>query len=297
MVMQTLLRGVVRGVIRPTFNPRVPIARQRKLLALATRLRFLPAGLSCETVTLGTVPAQRISVAKPGAGVLLYLHGGAYSSGSPETHRNLCSHLAQAAACTVYTLDYRLAPEHPFPAGLDDAEAAYRTLLAQGVKSTQIAIAGDSAGGGMALALAQRIRAAGLPAPALLYLLSPWSDLTFSGESIKTRAGVDPMVTEPWIRAGADMYIAGGDARDPLISPVFADYQGLPPMLVQWGGDEILYSDCQRVVERARAAGVDVEFEVFDGLWHVFQVFAGMLPAATTALREAAQVMQRRWHD
>lgn len=295
MLMQTLLRGVVRAVIRPTFNPAVSIPRQRSLLTMATRLRLMPRDVRCEMTMLGGVAAQRLTAANADGCAVLYLHGGAYCAGSPETHRNLASHLAHAAGCTVYTLDYRLAPEHPFPAGLDDALAAYCALLAQDRVPTQLAIAGDSAGGGLTLALAQRIRDEKLPLPAALYLLSPWVDLTFTGETLMTRAAVDPMVTEAWIRAGAAHYVGTNDPANPLISPLFADCGGLPPMLIQVGSDEILNSDAERLAARAKAAGVDVQLSVHPGLWHVFQVFAGMLPPATTAVRVAGEYLRRCW--
>lgn len=294
--MQAVFRTVVRLLLRPSFNPRVSIAWQRRIAIIATRMRFLPRDVRCEMTTLGGVPTQLLTaVDASGDRAVIYLHGGAYILGSPETHRNLAAHLAQAAQCVVYTPDYRLAPEHPYPAALDDALAVYRALLAQGLSGGQIAISGDSAGGGLSLALAQRIRAEKLPAPASLYLLSPWTDLTLSGETAKTCADIDPLITRAWGAAGAAHYAGNKPLTDPLVSPLFADYRGMPSMLIQCGSDEVLRSDSERVAERAMAANVDVQLKVFQGLWHVFQMFAGMMPASSAAVREAGDYLQSRW--
>ncbi len=296
MLIQNVFRGVVRLVLRPTFNPRVSIAWQRRIASIATRLRLLPHSVHCENTTLGGIPAQQLTASEiSGNHAVLYLHGGAYVLGSPESHRNLASHLAQAAQCVVYTIAYRLAPEHPYPAALDDALTAYCALLTQGLNGSQIALSGDSAGGGLALALALRLRDEKLPAPAALYLLSPWTDLTLSGETAKTCAEIDPMITAAWGAAGAAHYAGTTPLTDPLLSPLFADYHDMPPMLIQCGSDEVLRSDSERLAERASAAGVDVQLKVHQGLWHVFQLFAGMMPAATTAVRDAGAYLQSRW--
>ncbi|MDN5937482.1 MAG: alpha/beta hydrolase [Salinisphaera sp.] len=293
--MQTILRFVVRWVVRPIFNPRVPIPRQRRLLTLATRLRLLPRGVRCTAESLGGVPGQCNTAADAdGTTAVLYLHGGAYCCGSPETHRTLCARLAGSARTAVHALDYRLAPEHPFPAALDDAVAAYAALLEQGLSPARVVVAGDSAGGGLALALALRLRDQGLPMPALLYLISPWVDMTFSGESATARAAIDPMITAAWGLACRQHYAGASQFDEPLLSPLFADLQGMPAMLIDVGSDEVLYSDAERLAARAAQAGVAVELRVYDGLWHVFHVFAGIWRTANAALDGAAEKIRAR---
>ncbi len=188
-------------------------------------------------------------------------------------------------------LDYRLAPEHPFPAALEDALTAYRWLLAEGVSPARMAIAGDSAGGGLTLATAVSLREGGDPLPAALALISPWSDLTFSGDTIHTLADVDPVLKvdgKPLV----DYYTAQHNPAAPLISPLFADLHGLPPLFIQVGSDEILLNDSTRLAEKARLAGVDVTLEVWKGMWHVFQVFAPYVPEAQKAIEQMAAYIE-----
>jgi cation diffusion facilitator CzcD-associated flavoprotein CzcO/acetyl esterase/lipase len=215
---------------------------------------------------------------------VLYLHGGGYCVLSPELYRSLTASLALAAGCPVHAVRYRLAPEHPHPAALDDALAAYRSLLATGLDPRRVAVAGDSAGAGLAVALAVRLRDAGEPLPAALGLISPWLDLALQGPSIVERAAVDPLLNAPWLRRCARDYAGGRPVDDPAISPLHADLRGLPPVLVQAGADDIVVSDAERFVERARRAGVDASLQRFDGLWHDFQLLAGVLAPARDAL-------------
>lgn len=241
----------------------------------------------------GPVPGEWVASerAEPGR-TLLYLHGGAYVSGSPATHRGIAVAFSRRSRAAVLLPQYRLAPEHPYPAALDDVLATYRWLLdATGQDPARLAVAGDSAGGGLALALVQALRDAGDPLPAGVALLSPWADLTGSGDSIHANSDVDPWLDGPWIAPFGSLY--GGDrASEPGASPVFGDFSGLPPMLVHVGSEEVLLDDARRVVAHARAAGVDASLGVHDGLWHVFQVFSHV-PEARQSLRELAGFVRR----
>jgi acetyl esterase/lipase len=205
----------------------------------------------------------------------LYLHGGWYVFGSAATYRELIGRLSLATGMWVLAPDYRLAPEHPFPAAVDDAVAAYRWLLGIGIEPGRIVIAGDSAGGGLAMATLVALSDAGDQLPAAAVLLSPAIDLTCSGDSYTSRATSDPLFTREQVVTLVAHYLAGADPTSPLASPIYADLAGLPPLLVHVGSDEVLLDDSTRLAERARAAGVEVDLKVWDGMWHGFQRFAG----------------------
>lgn len=224
---------------------------------------------------------------------VLYLHGGGYCLGSPTSHVGMVARLAKRAGAVAILPDYRLAPEHPYPAAVDDCVAVYRALLEE-IDPTTLAIAGDSAGGGAALATLCRLRDAGDPLPAASYLLSPWTDLTASGNSMTAKADADPMLRETFLREAAGLYAAATPLDDPGLSPIFADLTGLPPTLIQTGTDEILLDDTTRLAERLEAAGVDVTVEVADDLWHVYPAFAGFMPEATAALVRAGTFLRSR---
>ena len=226
-------------------------------------------------------------ITPPGAAgdiTVYYLHGGGYSIGSVNTHARMVSQIAAACDGRAFAVDYRLAPENPFPAALDDAVTGYRWLLGQGVDPARLVIGGDSAGGGLTLATLLRLREAGDPVPAAAVLLSPWTDLEGTGESIKTRREADPMIDPDMMPEGSRRYLPDGDLRNPLVSPLHADFTGLPPMLIQVGDAEVLLDDSTRVAQRAEAAGVDVTLEVNDEMIHVFQLFAPLLPEAVAAI-------------
>jgi monoterpene epsilon-lactone hydrolase len=216
--------------------------------------------------------------------IVLYLHGGSYNAGSIASHLPLTSNIALAAKARVLAIDYRLAPEHPFPAAVEDAVAAYRWLLKQPVKAKQIAVAGDSAGGGLTLSLLLSLHQVGLPQPAAGVCLSPWTDLTLSGESWTTNAKADFMLKRAPGVTSAEIYAGGADLHAPLVSPLFADPTGLPPLLIQVGSDETLLSDSTLFADKARAAGVDVTLEVWKGMQHVWQYAASLLPEARQAV-------------
>jgi len=242
----------------------------------------VPADVRVEPVRAGAVPGAWIST--PGArddAALLYLHGGGYILGSVRTHTELCGRVARATGLRLLAIDYRLAPEHPFPAAVDDALAAWRWLLAQGLDPSRLAIAGDSAGGGLTLATLVALRAAGLPLPACAVALSPLTDL--SDERADEGNG-DPLIPREGILMMAEAYLQGRNPKEPTASPVFAELRGLPPLLIQVGTRERLLPDSVRVAERARAAGVDVTLEKGEGLIHVWHLFGPEMPEAREAV-------------
>lgn len=253
-------------------------------------------GVAVEPTEANGLYAEWLRPKDPAADkVLLYLHGGAYVLGSCRTHRQMVSHIARAAGINVLLPEYRLAPEHPFPAALDDAVGVYQSLLDDGFGSDDIFIAGDSAGGGLTVATLLSLRHKGLPMPAAAVLLSPFLDVTASGESAITRAEQDPWFDAKDMHVVAENYCGkGADLKDPLISPVFANVAGLPPTLIQVGDDEILLSDSTRFAEKMNAAGLDVEIEIWPGMWHVFQLFVGKMPESRRAIKRIGAYLKER---
>ncbi|HVE11703.1 MAG TPA: alpha/beta hydrolase [Paraburkholderia sp.] len=224
---------------------------------------------------------------------ILYFHGGGYYFCSPQTHRSLVFGLATRSGARIFSLDYRLAPEHRFPAALDDALAAWRQLNAEGASPDSIVLAGDSAGGGLALATLVALRDAGAPLPAGALLFSPWTDLAATGASIRINDGVDPMFCGASVGRAARLYLGETPATHPYASPCYADLRGLPPLFIQAGSTEVLLDDARRVAERAHESGVQVEFEIWPKMPHVWQLWAPFLPEARRALDNAARFVQR----
>jgi phosphinothricin tripeptide acetyl hydrolase len=277
-------------------QPQVERVDVQKMRAMQDRVggKF-PEGVTGTPVTAGGVPAEWID--PPGGAtdrVVLYLHGGGYVAGSIDSHRNLTGHLARAMGCRVLALHYRLAPEHPFPAAVHDALAAYRWLLDGGLAAQHLMVAGDSAGGGLTLALLLAARDAGLAMPALAVPMSPLTDLEGLGESMTTRADADPMVSKGHLEQMATMYLAGADPRTPLAAPLHAELSGLPPLLIQVGDAEVLLDDSTRFADKARAAGVDVTLEVWPEMVHVFQASAGFVPESDQAIARIAEFARPR---
>ena len=259
---------------------------------LAT-LFVVPPDVETETLEAGGVPAEWIRT--PGASadrVILYLHGGGYVLGSINTHRELVSRFSRASGARALAIDYRLAPEHPFPAALEDATAAYRWLLAQGIEPARIAIAGDSAGGGLTLATLLALRDAGDPLPAAGVCLSPWTDLEGTGDSAQPGGADDPLLNLDGLREMGRHY-AASNLSAPLAAPLNADYRGLPPLLIQVGTREILLDDSTRVAEKARAARVDVTLEEWEGLIHVWQIFGPTIPESVQALEKIGDFLKK----
>ncbi|WP_162932655.1 alpha/beta hydrolase [Solimonas sp. K1W22B-7] len=294
--MQKLIPPVLRGTIKPAFNPRLPLGLRRRWLELTSRAMLAPRDCRYEATTLGGRPAERVRAhAQLNRSVILYLHGGGYFMGSPRTHRAITGRLARLTGATVYVPEYRLAPEHAYPAQLQDALAAYRALLDHGVAAECIAVAGDSAGGHLALSLLLALREIGLPQPAAAVLLSPWADAGLDGESVERIGARDPMLTPKWARlTGAD-FRGGVEADDPRVHLLAADLTGLPPLRIEVGSNEILLSDAEGLCEAAEAVGVEVSFRRWDGYWHVFQVHAGLLRAAAESLEGIAAWLRERW--
>ena len=271
------------------------IADQRAGLASLSELAPPPADATYAPTEVAGRPAAWILADGARADrTLLYLHGGGYCIGSLKSHRGLATDLSRAAGVRVLLLDYRLGPEHPFPAAVDDAVAAYRTLLDGGAEARHVAIAGDSAGGGLTVAALLALRDAGLPRPAAAVLLSPWLDLALSGASMDGKAAIDPMVQRAPLQRMADAYLAGADPRAPLASPLYADLTGLPPLLVHVGSAETLHDDATRFAARARAADVDVTLEVWDDMIHVWHAFGFILPEARAANQKIGAFLQER---
>ncbi|MGA2489083.1 MAG: alpha/beta hydrolase [Anaerolineales bacterium] len=272
------------------------IQEQRtRMDGLARRGIRVPRDVTVRTIQAGGIHAEWIEpVGVHSQKVILYLHGGGYCICSLDTHRGLAARLAIASQARLLTIDYRLAPENPYPAALEDAHAAFRWLLAQDIPAKQIAIGGDSAGGGLTLATAVSLRDAGQALPAALFLLSPWTDLTFTGKSIQNRKGIDPIFGGEGNRIGfAPAYLGTHDPADPLVSPLFADLHDLPPTLIHVGSDEILLDDSTRLEENLKVAGVESQLEVWDGLWHVFQIFAPYVPEAQLSIDKVGEFIRR----
>jgi monoterpene epsilon-lactone hydrolase len=279
-------------------NPIDPDATVQEIRAgFEKSVQMVPVAedVSIEAVEVGGIPAEWISA--PGAAqdrILFYLHGGGYCMGSLDTHREMVSRIARAAEAQALSVDYRLAPENPHPAALEDSLAAYRALLADGANSANIVIGGDSAAGGLTLTTLLALRDAGDPLPAAAVCLSPWTDLEGTGESMKTKADVDPMIKPDDEKKTAKYYAGDADLREPLISPLYADLNGLPPMLIQVGTSEVLLDDSTRFAEKARAAGVDVELEAWEEMIHVFQFMAFMLPEGQQAIDRIGKFIIQR---
>lgn len=287
-----LVAGVSGAMFALTFHRHLPVTVQRKILDLTARAARLPEGTRVERLTLGGRPAERVAV---GAGehprAVLYLHGGGYVVGSPASHRNLAAHLALHAEATVYCVDYRLAPEHPYPAALDDAEEAFRALVDKhGLSPDQIAVAGDSAGGGLAVATARRLVDAGL-VPSALALLSPWTDP--SNEAVERRR--DMVVNLAWGRQCARLYRGGADPRDPGYAPMHGRLDGLPPTLIHHSRRELLRGQITTFAERLAEAGVPVHVIEHPNLWHSGHTLAGTVREATEAVEHLGDFLSRQF--
>ena len=293
-------------------NPQIDIIRQQlkanPIIAEGASLEDMRKGLDAmggavpgldnvttESVTAGGVDGEWI-VADGGDGgpTMLYLHGGGYVLGSVQSHRPMIERMAVAIGGRVLAINYRLAPEAPFPGAVDDAVAAYRWLLEQGVQPANLAIAGDSAGGGLTIATLLALRDAGDPLPACAAPISPWNDMEATGESMATRAAVDPMVQKEPLLQMAQTYLQGSDARTPLAAPLHGDFSGLPPLLIQVGDAETLLDDSTRIAPKMKAQGVDVTLEVWDDMIHVWHLFAPMLDKGQEAIDRIGEFVRSK---
>lgn len=276
-------------------DPAPGLGELRDLFAAFAGLGTTPEGVAWTPVDAGGVPAIW---ADADAGtrdrVVMYFHGGGYVLGSAQFYQNLTGHLARAIGCRVLNVDYRLAPEHPHPAPAEDAVQAFQWLRNQGYSAEHIAVAGDSAGGGLAIATMLCLRDQGLDQPAAAVPISPWADLEATGASMITNAERDIVVSAEMLSGMAAMFLAGGDPKDPHASPIYADFTGLAPIYIQTGGDEAILDDTTRIVAKARAAGVDISSDIFPDMQHVFQIAAGRLPEADDAIAKIASYLRRR---
>jgi len=254
----------------------------------------VPADVRREEVDAGGVPGEWITTPEAtDERVILYLHGGSYTIGSAKTHRELISRLSRVASARAFAINYRLAPEHPFPAAVEDATTAYRWLLKNGVEPGRIVIAGDSAGGGLTVAALVALRDAGDALPAAGVCLSPWVDLEGIGGSMKAKAEADPMVQREHLLEMAKAYLGGANPRTPLAAPLYADLTGLSPLLIHVGTAEVLLDDSVRLAERARSAGVDVVLEPWEDMIHVWHIFASILPEGQQALERIGEFIRK----
>jgi monoterpene epsilon-lactone hydrolase len=282
-------RHLLRGQLKPTtVDWHTSIADLRQLVEKsAGRFGKLPAGIGVSPANINGMAAERIMPAGAGKDqVILYFHGGGYVVGSCPAHRAIVAKFVKDSGVGALLFGYRLAPEHPFPAALEDAMAAYGWLLAQGVPASQIVFVGDSAGGGLCLATLLAIRDQGLPLPAAAVALSPWTDLKCTGESYQTKLKVDPATWPGSWTVFSQYYAKDNDPDLPGISPLYGDLQGLPPLLIYAGSDEVLLDDSTRFAEKAKNAGVEVTLKVGEGMFHCFPVCAPLFPEAKQAMAE-----------
>lgn len=271
------------------------LAEQRARIETLADFFPVPEGAEIEPASIGGVKgewARGRRVRRDAA--LLYLHGGGYVIGSPKSHRHLTAALSEASGLSLFVPDYRLAPEHPFPAAVEDAVAVYQGLLDSGLSPARLAIAGDSAGGGLTIATLVTLRDRKIPLPACAVGISPWADLSQGGEAYRTRLKRDPMVTKEGLDAMASAYLAGADAKTPLASPLFADLHGLPPLLLQVGTEEALYDDTVGLKQRAEAAGVEVSAESWGGMMHVWHIFHPILSEGRDAIARIGSYLKSR---
>uniref|UniRef100_UPI003F9C81A2 alpha/beta hydrolase n=1 Tax=Rhodoblastus sp. TaxID=1962975 RepID=UPI003F9C81A2 len=285
-------RVAVRVCLKPALRPEFSCAVQRRWADVATRTLSVPFGVRFLRRSLAGVPteeARRKADTGQATDAVLFLHGGAFILGSPRSHRSISGRLARLTGADVFVPDYRLAPEHPYPAALDDALACYRALLDKGYAPERIAVAGDSAGGGLALSLCLRLRAERLPQPACVALISPWVDLTLTRLAPIAN---DALLRPAWLAQGAAAYLQGRSAEDPLVSPLSADLAGLPPVMIESACEEILRDDSRRLAGALEACDVQVAHIEFPHMWHDFQLYAGIVPEATLAVEELGRFIR-----
>ncbi len=277
------------GAPPPTF------AERRAAMDSFGDLGSLPSGCLHEPMFAGQVRCERIAPQGAVAGrTILYLHGGGYTIGSPRSHRPLAARLAEAAGATAVVPDYRLGPEHRFPSAVDDAVEVYRYLLRNGVEPDALVVAGDSAGGGLTLALSLALKEKGIAQPAGLFVISPWADLTQSHDTYRTKAEHDPMITKAGLDMMAEAYMGGLDAHDPLASPVYGDFTDGPPVLIHVGSEEALLGDSLKMADVLAHARVDVRLEIWPEMIHVWHAFSGQLAAARRAITVAGDWIAAR---
>jgi acetyl esterase/lipase len=286
-------RQTLDAILRQsTLPPDADVHEQRRLLRELISAQPLPTDVTVTKAELGGVPTAEVTVDGIEARhVVLYFHGGVYAIGDAALAAELASQVGRRTQAKVISVDYRLAPEHPYPAAVDDALAAYQALLDDGIAPSDIVFAGESAGGGLAVATLVNARDHGLPLPAAAFVMSPYADLTLAGTTIDAKREVDPLLSREALQARIPDYTSGHDAALGLISPIFADLSGLPPLIIQAGSHEVLLDDAVRLAGQAAAADVQVTLDVTPGVPHVFQAYHGILDEATAALDRAGQLL------
>ena len=296
--MSTEQRENLDAILRQSARPVVGVEEQRRQLRELLSAQPLPADVSVTAATLGGVPTAEITVegVEP-RHTVLYFHGGVYVLGDAFLSAELASQIARRTRSKVVSVDYRLAPEHPYPAAVDDALAAYQALLDSGTAPSEIVFAGESAGGGLAVATLVNARDHGLPLPAAAFVMSPYVDLTLAGATMETRRKADPLLSPEALLARVTDYVAGQDAGLGLVSPVFADLSGLPPLIIQAGTHEVLLDDAARLARQAALADVEVTLEITPGVPHVFQAYHPILDEAAAALDRAGRFLSARLTD
>jgi monoterpene epsilon-lactone hydrolase len=291
--VSTEQQQTIDAILRQSaFPPDSDVDEQRELLRAAISAQPLPADVTVTAASLGGIPTAEITVdgIEP-RHVVLYFHGGVYVMSDAFLAAGLASQVGRRTQAKVISVDYRLAPEHPYPAAVDDALAAYEALLDSGVAPSDIAFAGESAGGGLVIATLVNARDHGLPLPAAAFAMSPYVDLTLAGTTMETKREADPLLSRELLQARIPDYTAGQDAALPLISPVFADLSGLPPLIIQAGSHEVLLDDAVRLAQQAATADVEVTLQITPGVPHVFQAYAPMLDEAGAALDRAGALL------
>ncbi len=291
--MSTEQRENLDAILRQSAFPAgLDVSEQRRLLRELTSAQPLPADVTVTAAELGGVPAAEITAGRTGPRhVVLYFHGGVYVLGDAVQAAGLAAQIGRRTHAKVISVDYRLAPEHPYPAAVDDALAAYQALLQAGTAPSDIIFAGESAGGGLAIATLVNARDHGLPLPAAAFVMSPYADLTLAGTTMDTKADADPLLSRENLQARVPDYTSGHDAALALISPIFADLSGLPPLIIQAGTHEVLLDDAIRLARQAATADVAVTLDITPGVPHVFQAYYPILDEAATALDKAGQLL------
>ena len=280
-----------RVILRKVFKEKqLTIEENRVRSASTAKMTRIPKDVTVVDVDADDIRAKWISPTNENPGkVILHLHGGGYVTGSMDSHLMMCIPMAQTLKTKILLPEYRLAPEHPFPAAVVDAVKVYRWALAQGYQPQDIIISGDSAGGGLALATVLSLRDAGDPLPAAIVSMSPWTDLTFTGQSHLTKAKADCVLLTDVLREWAACYTGTETPKNPLISPIYADFHNFPPILIQVGSDEVLLDDARMLAEKAKSAGVDVTLKVWDEMWHVWPALGDLIPESKKTFEEIGQ--------
>jgi len=291
---QQQLQALVQMLKAQPMNPSASIQETRAGFEQMAAMFPVEADVECQPVSAGGVKSEWVTAPGADAGrAILYLHGGGYVIGSINTHRALAGRLSRAAKARVLVIDYRLAPEHPHPAAVDDAVAAYRWMLQQGLRPSRVAVSGDSAGGGLTVATLVAIRDANLPMAAAGVPISPWVDMEAIGDSMTSKSAADPIVQKDGLLNMAKAYLGGKHSHTPLAAPIYADLSGLPALLIQVGTAETLLDDASRLAERAKKAGVNVTYEPWENMIHVWHLFAPMLDEGKQAIERAGAFIQK----